>query len=156
MLPGARGAITVACRAALNAAALPLRALGAGLTETHAPGLFTIDVRDTNTGVIAGSRLSLGAHGSAALAEIPGVDGGFPAVDLALHAPAGAKTGRLLPTGAPPERIAGQGMSCIDVAVPMMILRAADFGESATEPPAALDADAPFKAALREIWVPPE
>jgi 2-methylaconitate cis-trans-isomerase PrpF len=35
----------------------------------------------------------------------------------------------------------------------MVILRAGDFGKTATEAPAALDADAAFKAMLREIWV---
>lgn len=134
-------------------AALPLWALDTGLAAMHVPGPFEIEIRNTNTGVIAGSRMRLGADGAAALAEIPGVDGAFPAVDLFLHHPAGAKTGRLLPTGRPRDRIAGHDVSCVDVAVPMVIARAADFGKTATEPPAALDADQDFKAALREIWV---
>lgn len=134
-------------------AALPLWALDAGLVETHAPGLFEIEIRNTNTGVLAGSRMRLGVHGAAATAEIPGVDGAFPAVDLFLYEPAGAKTGRLLPTGRPRDRIAGHDVSCVDVAVPMVILNASDFGKTATEAPSALDADHDFKAALRRIWV---
>jgi 4-oxalomesaconate tautomerase len=134
-------------------AALPLWALDTGLAAMHAPGLFEIEIRNTNTGVIAGSRMSLGVHGAAATAEIPGVDGAFPAVDLFLHHPAGAKTGRLLPTGRALDRVAGHDVSCVDVAVPMVIARAADFGKTATESPAALDADQNFKVALREIWV---
>ncbi len=134
-------------------AALPLWALDTGLAGMHAPGLFEIEIRNTNTGVVAGSRMRLGVHGAAATAEIPGVDGAFPAVDLFLHRPAGAKTGRLLPTGRARDRIGGYEVSCVDVAVPMVIARAADFGKTATEPPAALDADQGFKAALREIWV---
>jgi 4-oxalomesaconate tautomerase len=134
-------------------AALPLWALDTGLAAMHAPGLFEIEIRNTNTGVIAGSRMRLGVHGAAATAEIPGVDGAFPAVDLFLHHPAGAKTGRLLPTGRALDRIAGHDVSCVDVAVPMVIIRAADFGKTATEPPAELDADQDFKAMLREIWV---
>lgn len=134
-------------------AALPLWVLDTGLAETHAPGLFELAIRNTNTGVIAGSRMRLGVHGSAAAAEIPGVDGAFPAVDLFLRSPAGAKTGKLLPTGAPRDHIAGHDVSCVDVAVPMVILRASDFGKTATEAPAALEADAAFMAALRDIWV---
>jgi len=134
-------------------AALPLWALDTGLAAMHAPGLFEIEIRNTNTGVIAGSRMRLGVHGAAATAEIPGVDGAFPAVDLFLHHPAGAKTGRLLPTGRARDRVAGHDVSCVDVAVPMVIARAADFGMTATEAPAALDADKALKAALREIWV---
>jgi 4-oxalomesaconate tautomerase len=134
-------------------AALPLWALDTGLAAMHAPGLFEIEIRNTNTGVIAGSRMRLGVHGAAATAEIPGVDGAFPGVDLFLHHPAGAKTGRLLPTGRARDRVAGHDVSCVDVAVPMVIVRAADFGKTATEAPAALDADQAFKTALREIWV---
>jgi len=134
-------------------AALPLWALDTGLAEMHAPGVFEIEIRNTNTGVLAGSRMRLGVHGAAVAAEIPGVDGAFPAVDLFLHAPAGAKTGRLLPTGRVRDLVAGHEASCVDVAVPMVILRASDFGKTATEAPAALDADAAFKAVLREVWV---
>jgi len=134
-------------------AALPLWALDTGLVAMPAPGLFEIDIRNTNTSAIVGSRMRLGVHGTAATAEIPGVDGAFPGVDLFLHNPAGAKTGRLLPTGRPLDRIAGHNVSCVDVAVPMVIACAADFGKTATEVPAALDADQDFKSALREIWV---
>ena len=134
-------------------AALPLWALDTGLATMHAPGLFEIEIRNTNTGVIAGSRLRLAVHGAAATAEIPGVDGAFPGVDLFLHNPAGAKTGRLLPTGRARDRVAGHDVSCVDVAVPVVVCRAADFGKTATEPPAALDADQAFKVTLREIWV---
>lgn len=134
-------------------AALPLWALDTGLSETRAPGTFEIQIRNTNTGVIAGSRMRLGVHGSAETAEIPGVDGAFPGVDLFLHNPAGAKTGTLLPTGNARDRIAGHDVSCVDVAVPMVILRASDFGKTATETPAALDDDTAFKDTLREIWV---
>jgi 2-methylaconitate cis-trans-isomerase PrpF len=134
-------------------ASLPLWALDTGLAAMHAPGLFGIEIRNTNTGVIAGSRMRLGVHGAAATAEIPGVDGAFPGVDLFLHNPAGAKTGRLLPTGRARDWVAGHEVSCVDVAVPMVIVRAADFGKTATEAPAALDADQDFKTALREIFV---
>jgi 4-oxalomesaconate tautomerase len=134
-------------------AALPLWALDTGLSETHAPGTFEIPIRNTNTGVIAGARMQFSVHGAAEVAEIPGVDGAFPGVDLFLHNPAGAKTGALLPTGNACDHIAGHDVSCVDVAVPMVILRASDFGKTATESPAALDADTAFKDTLRDIWV---
>ena len=139
-------------------AALPLWALDTGLAARQAPGRFEperfeIQIRNTNTGIIAGARLRMAAHGAVVAAEIPGVDGEFPGVDLFLHDPAGAKTGRLLPTGRVLDRVGGYDVSCVDVAVPMVIARAADFGKTATEPPAALDADPDFKAALREVWV---
>jgi 4-oxalomesaconate tautomerase len=134
-------------------AALPMWALDTGLCRHHGAGLFEIDIRNTNTGVIAGSRMRLTARGEAEAAEIPGVDGAFPAVDLFLQEPAGAKTGRLLPTGRAREHIAGYDVSCVDVAVPMVILRAADFGLTATEPVETLESDAALKGKLREVWV---
>ena len=54
-------------------------------------------------------------------AEIPGVYGAFPSVDLFLQSPVGNKTGSLLPTGQVVDTIAGQDVSCIDVAVPIVI-----------------------------------
>ncbi len=152
-LAGEKAAIDWSVNCGNMSAALPLWALDTGLVATRAPGVFEITIRNTNTGVLAGSRMRLGVHGSAETAEIPGVDGAYPGVDLFLHNPAGAKTGRLLPTGNARDRIAGYELSCVDVAVPMVILRASDFGKTATESPAALDADTAFKEKLREIWV---
>ena len=80
-------------------AALPLWALDTGQVEPS--DTFEIDIYNTNTGVTAGARMRLGADGVFAAAEIPGVDGSFPGVDLFLANPVGAKTGRLLPTGNP-------------------------------------------------------
>ncbi len=81
----------------------------------------------------AGARMRLGADGGFVAAEIPGVDGSFPGVDLFLANPVGAKTGSLLPTGHAVDDIAGYAVSCVDVAVPMVIARAADFGKTAHE-----------------------
>ena len=77
----------------------------------------------------------------------------FPGVLLALLKPAGARTAALLPTGKVADEIDGYKVSCVDVAVPMVILRAADFGKTATETPAALDQDKDFKETLRRIWI---
>ena len=81
-------------------AALPLWALDTGQVEPAGIGeAFEIDIFNTNTGVTAGSRMRVAADGGFVTAEIPGVDGAFPGVDLFLANPVGAKTGRLLPTG---------------------------------------------------------
>jgi 4-oxalomesaconate tautomerase len=133
-------------------AALPLWALDSGQAEAGGDA-FEIDIFNTNTGVVAGSRMRLASDGSFVAAEIPGVDGAFPAVDLFLANPVGAKTGSLLPTGHPTDDIGGHTVSCVDVAVPMVIARAADFGKTAQEPIEALEADRIFMAALRAMWV---
>jgi 2-methylaconitate cis-trans-isomerase PrpF len=133
-------------------AALPLWALDTGQIEPAGETL-EIDIYNTNTRVTAGSRMRLGAHGAFVTAEIPGVDGAFPGVDLFLANPVGAKTGRLLPTGHPVDDIAGYPVSCVDVAVPMVTARAADFGKTAHEKIEDLDADRDFMAALRTVWI---
>lgn len=113
----------------------------------------TIEIRNTNTGVLTRSRMTRAPDDGFALAAIPGVPGRYPGVDLFLQRPVGARTGRLLPTGQPMDRIAGRHVSCVDVAVPMLIARAADFGITGDESPQTLGADAALMRALRETWV---
>jgi len=135
-------------------AALPLWALDTGQVEAKGAGdAFEIEIFNTNTGVTAGSRMRVGPDGRFITAEIPGVDGAFPGVDLFLANPVGAKTGRLLPTGQPVDDIAGYAVSCVDVAVPMVIARAADFAKTAHETVEELEADRDLMAALRTVWV---
>lgn len=133
-------------------AALPLWALDVGLIAAKGDGPCDIAIRNTNTGVISTGRM-VQEGGRYATAEIPGVDGAFPWVDLFLHHPVGAKTGRLLPTGAVKDEVLGVRVSCVDVAVPMVIAEAAAFGKTAYEPVRELEADAPFMQALRRVWV---
>jgi 4-oxalomesaconate tautomerase len=134
-------------------AALQLWALDMGLLAYDAPGQSDVRIHNTNTGIVTVSRMAIPAGGGLATAEIPGVDGAYPAVDLFLQAPVGAKTGALLPTGAAIDVIAGFHVSCVDVAVPMVICAAAEFGKTGHESIAELEADAVFKSALRTIWI---
>jgi 2-methylaconitate cis-trans-isomerase PrpF len=129
-------------------ASLPLWALDTGLLQAT-----EIEIRNTNTGVLTTARLTQRPDGGFVTAEIPGVDGAFPSVDLFLHDPVGSKTGKLLPTGAPEDIVGGLRVSCVDVAVPMVIAAAADFGKTAHESPRELEADAAFMAKLREVWI---
>lgn len=136
-------------------AALPLWALDTGLMGSDLPatGPVSIEIRNVNTGVISTARMTRELNGSFVMVEIPGVDGAFPGVDLFLKDPVGAKTGLLLPTGAPSNVIDGHTVSCVDVAVPMVIADAAEFGKTAHEPAQALEADLEFMAALRRVWI---
>ncbi|WP_298829793.1 4-oxalomesaconate tautomerase [uncultured Piscinibacter sp.] len=52
----------------------------------------------------------------------------------------GAVTGSLFPTGRRVDRIDGVEVTCIDAAMPMMIVRAVDLGVTGGEPPGELDA----------------
>lgn len=134
-------------------AALQLWAMDMGLLTQNEPGPADVRIRNTNTGIVTVSRMDIAANGGLATAEIPGVDGAYPAVDLFLQAPVGAKTGALLPTGAALDVIAGFHVSCVDVAVPMVICAATEFGKTGHEAIQDLESDAVFKAALRTVWI---
>jgi len=133
--------------------ALQLWALDMGLIEVPSAGKTEVRICNTNTGVITVSRMECRADGRFLDANIPGVDGAYPSVDLFMQAPTGSKTGKLLPTGAVIELIDGIHVSCVDVAVPMVICAASDFGKTGCEPIRVLDADPVFKARLRAVWV---
>jgi len=135
-------------------AALPMYALDTGLVKAL-PDRTVVRIFNTNTGVTtdASVRTPDGTGFIPADTEIPGVMGQFPGVELTLRHPVGAKTGKLLPTGHPSDQVCGVEVSCVDVAVPMVILRAADVGKTGTEAPEELSRDARLKERLREIWV---
>jgi 4-oxalomesaconate tautomerase len=133
--------------------ALQLWAIDMALIDASAPGFNVIDIRNTNTNSITTSRMTLEANGRFADARIPGVMGSFPAVDLFLLDPVGAKTGALLPTGNAFDIIEGCHVSCVDVAVPMVIARASEFGKTAHEPLSALTRDTVFLGKAKAVWV---
>jgi 4-oxalomesaconate tautomerase len=132
-------------------AALPMWALDTGLVQRGGDGIFELDIRNTNTGVTAASRMVF-ADGLPENAIIPGVDGVWPGVDLFLNQPVGAKTGKLLPTGNAVDTIDGIELSCVDVAVPMVIARASDFGRDVHDRIETFDTDRALMDKLRAVW----
>jgi len=135
-------------------AALPFYADDFGLVDLQ-PGDCRVRIHNTNTDVVTHGRLTKSANGltSEVLAEIPGVLGRWPAVQLEMLKPAGAKTGHLLPTGAAIDVFEGVETSCVDLAVPMVIVKAVDLGLTALEDPNTLDADQALGEKLCQIWV---
>jgi 4-oxalomesaconate tautomerase len=135
-------------------AALPLYALDAGLVRPVV-GRTVVRIFNTNTGVTTDASVHTpdGTCYIPADTEIPGVMGRFPGVDLTLRHPVGAKTGKLLPTGRASDQICGVAVSCVDVAVPMVIVRAEDLGKTGQESPDELARDPRLKERMREIWV---
>ncbi len=75
-------------------------------------------------------------------ARIDGVAGTAAPVLLNFLDAWGSVTGKLFPTGARIDTIDGLQVTCIDAAMPLMMLRAADLGLSGRERPAELDANA--------------
>ena len=135
-------------------AALPVFAAQVGLVSLL-PGTNRIRIFNTNTGVVTHALVEMPEPEQpvASETEIPGVMGHWPGVQLALLEPAGAKTGALLPTGNSTDTIDGIEVSCVDLAVPMVIVRADDLGRTASESPEELDADPALKARLQKLLV---
>ena len=73
--------------------------------------------------------------------RIDGVAGTAAPIRLNFLDAWGAVTGSLFPTGNRIDRIEGLDVTCIDAAMPLVILRAADLGLTGREAPADLDAD---------------
>ncbi|MEN9775194.1 MAG: hypothetical protein RL322_2264 [Pseudomonadota bacterium] len=135
-------------------AAIPMFLLENGLIEAGDP-ITHVRVFNTNTSVITDCRVRTpGGHPVIpADTAIPGVYGQFPGVELSLREPVGSKTRKLLPTGNLRDTFDGVEVSCVDVAVPMVILRADAVGMRGDESVASLNANTELKARLRSIWV---
>ena len=63
----------------------------------------------------------------------------------------GAMTGRLLPTGNIVDTIDGVQVSCVDMAMPIVAMSAADFGKTGAETPEELEADREMFARIAAI-----
>ena len=135
-------------------AALTMYSLDTGLFHASR-GTTVMRIFNTNTRVTTDATVKTpdGTSFIPADTEIPGVMGKFPGVELSLRNPVGAKTGRLLPTGNAIDIFAGIAASCVDVAVPMVIVSAADLGKTGLESVEALGADQALKQRLQAIWV---
>ncbi len=135
-------------------AALTMYALDTGIFKASV-GTTVMRIFNTNTRVTTDATVKTpdGTPCIPADTEIPGVMGAFPGVELSLRNPVGAKTGKLLPTGNVLDRFAGVDASCVDVAVPMVIVSAADLGKTGHEAVEELARDQALKQRLQSIWV---
>jgi 4-oxalomesaconate tautomerase len=115
----------------------------------------TTDVRIhmVNTGGIAMARVQTpsGIVDYDGDARIDGVPGSAAPITLEFVGIAGSSCGALLPTGNVVDRIDGIDVSCIDNGMPVVILRAADVGQTGDESPADLEADEQLKARVESI-----
>jgi len=75
-------------------------------------------------------------------ARIDGVPGTAAPVLLDFLDVAGSSCGALLPTGSVSDAVEGVQVTCIDNGMPVVILRAADFGKTGQETPEELEGDA--------------
>ena len=111
-------------------------------------GLVTPDADETRVRIFdvnTGSRIEAivqtpgGTVTYAGDQRIDGVPGTAAPVVLSFSDVVGSKCGAMFPTGAVQEEIDGVAVSCIDVAVPMVMMRAGDLGISGYDPVAITD-----------------
>jgi 4-oxalomesaconate tautomerase len=84
-------------------------------------------------------------------ARIDGVPGTAAPIPIDFLDVAGSSCGALLPTGKTRDAIEGVDATLIDNGMPVVVMRAADFGKTGYETPEALEADAKLKARVEEI-----
>jgi 2-methylaconitate cis-trans-isomerase PrpF len=128
-------------------------AIEAGLVSAT-PGRTSVHIHNVNTGKLIEATVATPAgrvtyDGDA---RIDGVPGSAAPVELSFPNAAGARTGKLLPTGHATDVIDGTEVTCLDAAMPVMLVRAADLGFAGTEPPAAF-ADAGFRVRLERLRI---
>lgn len=84
-------------------------------------------------------------------ARIDGVAGTAAPILLNFLDAWGAVTGHLFPTGNRIDRMDGIDLTCIDAAMPLMMLRASDLGIHGRERPSELDANMPLMARIESL-----
>ncbi len=82
---------------------------------------------------------------------IAGVPGTAAPIVLNFMDVVGAISGKMLPTGHVRETIQGVDVTCIDVAMPMLLIRARDLGLDGTEGKAGIDGNAALMARIESI-----
>lgn len=114
------------------------------------PELTRVRIRNLNTGTFVNSEVQT-PHGIVSYegeTAIDGVPGTAAPVQLTFIDAAGSNTGKLFPTGKTQDVIDGIAVTCIDMAMPMVLVEAGQLGKRGDESPAELDAD---KALLRRL-----
>lgn len=133
-------------------AAVGPAALEMGLIEANGASTQIV-IRSVNTGAIVnaliqtpGGRVTYNGN-----TRIDGVPGSAAPVLLDFTGVVGSVSGKLLPTGNLRDRFGGIEVTCMDVAIPVVIARAADFGLTGRETASELDANSNFLARMERI-----
>ena len=112
-----------------------------------------VKIRAVNTGakVLAKVQTPGGQLTYAGDTIIAGAPGSAAPVGLTFMGVVGSSTGAFLPTGQLIDEIDGIEVTCMDVAMPVAIARAADFGLTGHESAAELDANRAFFARMEAV-----
>jgi len=133
-------------------------ALELGLVRAENDGEFAVRIHNTNTEKIIISSFAVrnGLAETDGEFAIDGVAGTAAPIRLDFLEPGGAKTGKLLPTGEPVDKLTlpdGQTFeaSLVDAANPCVFVAASDLGKTGTEHPQILASDDKFMAKMEGI-----
>ena len=116
-------------------------------------GETTLMIRNVNTDSLIEATVQtpggvVAVEGDTAIDGVPGTGSPIP---LKFFNITGAKSGKLLPTGNVRDTFDGVEVTCIDVAMPMVIALANDLGKTGVETRAELEADRPFLDRIEAI-----
>lgn len=127
-------------------------AIEQGLVEAR-DDVTDVRIHMVNTGGIAVARLQTPGRRVeyGGTARIDGVPGTAAPVMLEFLGISGSSCGALLPTGRVRDLVDGVEVTCIDNGMPVVLLRAADFGKSGYESPAELEADEALRSRIESI-----
>ncbi len=84
-------------------------------------------------------------------ARIDGVPGTAAPINIDFRDIAGGSCGALLPTGNVRDAVEGVEVTMIDNGMPVVVMRASDFGKTGRETPAELEADTELKARVERV-----
>ncbi len=115
--------------------------------------LTRVRIRNLNTGTFVTSDVQTpdGKVSYEGDTAIDGVPGSAAPVQLTFLDAAGSKTGKLFPTGSVQDWFDDIPVTCIDMAMPMMIIEARHLGKRGDETPTELDADKDFLQRLEAL-----
>jgi len=127
-------------------------AIESGLVPAE-DGETTVLIRAVNTGALVEAIIQTpgGRVAYEGDCHIDGVPGTAAPITLNFMEVVGSKTGALLPTGQVRDTIDGIELTCLDVAMPIVIARADAFGLTGYESKEEIEADTDFMARLERI-----
>lgn len=129
-------------------------AIEMGLVPVSGPQT-QVNIRAVNTGARVSATVQTpgGAVDYAGGAAIDGVPGTAAPIALQFMDTIGGATGAMFPTGTAQNTYDGIAVTCMDVAMPMVIARAEDFGLTGHETADALNENADFFARMEPIRI---
>lgn len=127
-------------------------AIEKGLVKASSP-TTTVRVLNINSGKIVEAVVQTpgGVVTYEGSCRLDGVPGRFAPIKLNFLDPAGTRTGALLPTGKARNVVRGVEVSCVDCAIPLVLVKAESLGKSGHESKKELDGDPAFLKRLEAI-----